>query len=278
MSELDTPTSEVDSPFKVKRSPFRIFRSVLFALILREMQTRFGARRMGFIWVVFEPLAILVIVLAFHGIMHTIPMQGMDFVMYMVNGIVPFHLLRSIAWRLTDSISANQGLFGYRQVSPFDTLIARVIVELCIYACAYLIICFFIGFWLERDVTIADPFQWILALANGVLLSFSLGLAFSIISHGSPNSARVCKMTFVPLYITAGVFFPVWNLPENKLFLVAWNPYVEVINNIRAATFDNYPVVSGLDTAYPTYLSLVVLFFSMGVYRLRRQTLRAPKV
>nr|WP_275404966.1 ABC transporter permease [Burkholderia anthina] len=246
-------------------------------MFLREMQTRFGARRMGFIWLILEPLAILVIILVFHSFLRTTPMQGMDFVMYMVSGIVPFHMMRSIAWRLTDAIGANQGLFAYRQVMPFDTFVARVLVELCAYSCAYIIICFALSFWLKKDVSINDPLMWVLALLVGVLLSFSLGIAFAIISHSIPNSARICKLSFIPLYITAGVFFPVWELPSEKMYFISWNPYVEVIDNIRAAAFDNYPVTKGLSAGYPIYFTIVLTFIVMLIYRRQRQVLRAPK-
>ncbi|WP_321811258.1 ABC transporter permease [Burkholderia sp. BCC1985] len=268
--------SDFESPFKANRSSWKIFRSVLFALFLREMQTRFGARRMGFVWVVLEPLAILVIILAFHSFLHATPMQGIDFVMYMVSGIVPFHMMRSIAWRLTDSLQANQGLFAYRQLMPFDTFVARLIVELCTYSCAYLIICFALGFWLGHDVSINDPLMWVWALTVGIFLSFSIGVTFGLIAHLIPNSGRICKMLYIPLYITAGVFFPIWNLPQDKMFLISWNPYVEIINNVRAATFENYPAVKGMSSAYPLYFTVASTFFVMVAYRRLRQSLRTP--
>ncbi|RQZ28614.1 ABC transporter [Burkholderia sp. Bp9017] len=268
--------SDFESPFKANRSSWKIFRSVLFALFLREMQTRFGARRMGFVWVVLEPLAILVLILVFHAFVHASPMQNMDFIMFMVSGIVPFHMMRSIAWRLTDALQANQGLFAYRQLMPFDTFVARLMVELCAYACAYFLICFALAFWLQRDVSVSDPLMCVWALAVGTLVSFSLGVAFGMIARVIPNSARVCKLTFIPLYLTAGVFFPVWNLPPDKIFMIAWNPYVAVIENIRVAIFDNYPVTKGLSSNYPLVFSLVLTFFVMVAYRRMRQIMRTP--
>jgi capsular polysaccharide transport system permease protein len=211
------------------------------------------------------------------GRFRAIPVQGIDFVMFMVSGIVPFHLMRSLAYRLTDAVPANQGLFAYRQLMPFDTFIARLIVELCTYTCAYLIICFVIGFWLGRDVRINDPLAWLLALGDGVLLSFALGVAFAMISHRFPSMSRVCRLSFIPIYLTAGVFFPIWRVPQDKLIFIAWNPYVEVIDNIRAATFENYPVTEGLNSSYPVYFSLILLFIVMAVYRGQRQILRAPR-
>ncbi|KVC41761.1 ABC transporter [Burkholderia pseudomultivorans] len=269
---------KLESPFKANRSSLQIVRSVLFALFMREMQTRFGARRMGFVWVVFEPLAILVVILVFHAALHTAPMRGIDFVMFLFSGIAPFHMMRNIAWRLTDSIQANQGLFSYRQVMPFDTFVARLIVELCTYSCAYFIICFFLGFWLKHDVLINDPLAWLGALGVGILLSFAFGMAFAMIGNSIPNSSRICKLSFIPLYVTSGVFFPIWNLPHEKMYLFALNPYVGIIDGIRSATFQNYPVTKGVGIEYSIFFALTLLFVVMMMYRRQRQTLRAPKV
>ncbi|WP_175836409.1 ABC transporter permease [Burkholderia anthina] len=270
--------SELESPFRANRSSLRIVRSVLFALFLREMQTRFGARRMGFVWVILEPLAILVVILTFHALLRATRMQSMDYVMFLVSGIVPFHMMRNIAWRLTDSIQANQGLFAYRQVAPFDTFVARLIVELCTYSCAYLIICFFLGFWLGHDVLISNPLEWLWAIGVGVFLSFWFGVAFAIIGHSIPGAARVCKLSFIPLYITSGIFFPIWNMPEKEIYFFSWNPYVEVVDGIRAAVFDNYPVTKGLSYSYPLCFAIVLAFFVMVAYRRQRQALRSVKV
>ncbi|SAK56521.1 ABC-2 type transporter [Caballeronia hypogeia] len=270
--------SELESPFKANRSSLSIVRSVLFALFLREMQTRFGARRMGFVWVILEPLAILVIVLVFHALLKATRMQSLDYVMFLVSGIVPFHMMRSIVWRLTDAIQANQGLFAYRQVAPFDTFVARLIVELCTYSCAYIIICAFLGFWFQHDVLISNPLEWLGALAVGVFLSFWLGVAYAMISHSIPGAARVCKMTLIPLYLTSGILFPVWNLPERQVSFFSWNPYVDVIDNVRAAVFDNYPVTKGLNYGYPLVFSVVLAFLVMVAYRRQRQLLRSAPV
>ncbi|WP_322062760.1 ABC transporter permease [Paraburkholderia sp. J63] len=270
--------SELESPFKASRPPLKIVRSVLFALFMREMQTRFGARRMGFVWVVFEPLGILAIILIFHAALRTRPMQGIDFAVFLFSGIVPIHMMRNIAWRVSDAVQANQGLFAYRQVMPFDTFVARLIVELCTYSCAYIIICIFLGIWLQRDILISDPLAWIWYMMIGVLLSFSLGIAFAMIGHAVPNSARLCKMSFIPLYITSGVLFPIWNLPQDKIAIISLNPYVGIIEGIRSAMFANYPIPKSLGVGYPIIFSVVLTFLSMAIYRKRRQALRAPKV
>lgn len=268
--------AELESTFRADRSSLKIMQSVLFALFMREMQTRFGARRMGIVWVVLEPLAILSIILTFYSFFHAPPVQGLDFVMYMVSGIVPFHMMRSIAWRLTDAVPANVGLFSYRQVTPFDAFLVRTFVEVCVYFCSYVVICSALGLWLGHDVLIHDPAAWLWAVAVGILLSFSIGIVFALIAHAAPSMGRFLRLLYFPIYITSGIFYPIWRLPNEHLSLMAWNPYVEVVNNIRLATFENYPVMPDLHSGYPLRFSLILLLIAMAIYRLRRQELRVP--
>ncbi|AXK64596.1 ABC transporter permease [Burkholderia sp. IDO3] len=269
---------KLESTFKIRRSSLAIVKSVMFALFMREMQTRFGARRMGFLWVLMEPLAILAIILVFHTFVRTIQLSGVDVVMFMVSGIVPFHMMRNIAWRVSDGLTANQGLFSYRQVMPFDAFVARLIVEICMYSCAYIIICFFLAVWFDHDVLVNDPPAWIWALVVGIFLSFAFGVLFAIIGHAFPAAARPCKLVYIPLYVTSGVFFPISKIPPDKMPLVEWNPYVEIIESIRAAMFDGYSQSSILNYNYPLVLSLVLMFIVMVLYRSRRQILRVPPI
>ncbi len=266
--------AEVDSAFKAKRSSLKIFQSVLFALFLREMQTRFGARRMGLVWVIMEPLSILVVILTFYAFFKVSPVQGMDFIVYMVSGIVPFHMMRNISWRMIDAIQANQGLFSYRQVLPFDTFVARMIVEICVYSCAYLIISFFLGFWFGHDVLISDPLKWCFSMAMGILVAFSIGVLFAIIGHALPRLKLALRLSYLPIYLTSGVFYPVWRIPDEKLSWLAWNPYLEIIENVRSSMLENYPAVDRLDFFYPLYFSCFSLFLSLLLYRWRREDLR----
>lgn len=267
-----------ENTFRAKRTPLKIMGAVLFALFMREMQTRFGARRLGFFWVVMEPLSILVIILSFHAFLHTVPVQGVDVVMYMVEGIVPFHMFRSIAVRTVDATIANQGLFGYRQVMPFDTFIARGVVEVCVYACAYVLICACLGIWNGRDVLIAEPLQFIWILLQGIVLAQVLGILFAMIAHAVPALLKPCRLAFIVLYVTAGIFFPISVVPQNKLIFMTWNPYVAIVEQLRGAALSGYTMSANLNYDYPLIVTITISFFVMGLYRLRRQYLRTPSV
>lgn len=250
-------------------------RSVLFALVLREMLTRFGTRRMGAFWMVFEPILHVAIIMFIFTAIRGREVPGMDFPMYLATGMIPFFMMRNIALRLMDAISANQALFAYQQIKPLDTLIARTIVEFSLYACVYVLVIGALAFWGGYTIALHDPLAWFGALATGLVFSVGLGLVFCVWTQAFPNAKTFIRVMFLPVYLISGVIFPIWNLPQEYLPWLLWNPYLHIIDNLRSSIFVPYPVTYGISYVYPAKVALVTFFAGMALYRLRRHDLVA---
>ena len=111
------------------RSGFEVQKVTVEALFLREIRTRFGKFRLGYLWAILEPSAHLLILLGIFGyIMHR-TMPDISFPVFLLNGLIPFFIFSSISNRSVGAIEANQGLFNYRPVKPIDTIIARALLE-----------------------------------------------------------------------------------------------------------------------------------------------------
>ncbi len=258
---------------RVKRSPLQIMRDVLFALVLREFLTRFGSRRMGAFWMLFEPAAHIGVMLFIFTVIRAREMPGMDFALFLVTGMIPFFLMRNIATKLMSAIDANQALFAYPNIKIFDTYIARVMVELFIYTGVYAVLMFILGFWGGHDVSIAHPLEWFINLFVGITFAFALGLIFSVSAQVMPNFKSIVGLVFMPIYLISGIIFPLWIIPAKYLPWVLWNPFAHIVSNIRASVFVHYPVIPGVSQAYPAMCAIVFLFIGLGLYRARRERL-----
>ncbi|HEN6956346.1 TPA: ABC transporter permease, partial [Escherichia coli] len=122
------------------RSGFEVQKAAVHALFLRELRTRFGKYRLGYLWAVLEPAAHLLIMLAIFGFFMHRTMPDISFPVFLINGIIPYFIFSNIATRSIGAIEANQGLFNYRPVRPIDTIIARAILEVLIYSIVYLVL------------------------------------------------------------------------------------------------------------------------------------------
>ncbi len=259
----------------LKRTPLRIMRSVVFALVLREMRTRFGSRRMGAFWMLFEPVMHILFMVFMFSVIRNRHVPGMDYPIYFLTGMVPFFLMRNISLKMMDAVEANKALFAYPNIKPFDTFVARTIVEFSLWTCVYVLILLSMGMWLGYSISIAYPLQWFGALAVGIAYSFGVGLVLCVVVEAMPNSKSFIRLIFMPLYFISGVIFPVWMIPTQYLPWLLWNPYLHMIDNIRSAVFPSFPVTSGISHEYPIAITSVTLFLGLALYRLRRRELLA---
>ncbi|HFO7348730.1 TPA: ABC transporter permease, partial [Escherichia coli] len=76
----------------MKRSGFEVQKVTVEALFLREIRTRFGKFRLGYLWAILEPAAHLLVLLGIFGyIMHR-TMPGISFPVFLLNGLIPFFI------------------------------------------------------------------------------------------------------------------------------------------------------------------------------------------
>ncbi|MDQ2138285.1 ABC transporter permease [Alcaligenaceae bacterium B3P038] len=259
----------------IKRSPFSVVRAVLFALVVREVRGRFAMNRLGAFWFIFEPLAHIGILLIIFTLVRGKPNYGPPLPMFLVTGIIPFLLFKNISLKGMEAISANKALFAYRQIKPFDTIIARAIVECALMACVYGALIFALGFWGGYDVAIHYPLKWLAVMAIGIIFSIGLALIFCVIGEALPELKSLIKIIFMPLYFISCVIVPLWLIPAHFREWIWWNPFLHLVDGAREATFLYYPDINGVDLIYAAEASLISFFVGVVLYRLRRKQLQA---
>ncbi|MGO2769969.1 ABC transporter permease [Pseudomonas taetrolens] len=258
------------------RSSFQIQKSVIFALMLREARARFGVRRMGAVWTLIEPICHLLIFSVLFALIRGRTVAGVEYPVFVLVGMAPFLLYRNTALRLMDSLRENRSLFGYKQIKPLDTYIARVLVETCISAVVYAILVF--GFaWYGFDMKVANPLMWVTTLILGLLFAFGLGMVLALITHALPSLKTVIRMAFFPLYFISGVLVPASYLPQAMMPLLLLNPFLHIVELIRAEVLPHYTPVAGVSEGYVATFTVVLLFIALGSYRARRLHLISTK-
>ncbi|WP_409283083.1 ABC transporter permease [Pseudomonas putida] len=258
------------------RSPFQIQKSVIFALVLREGRARVGKRRMGAAWVLIEPICHLLIFSVLYAILRGRSVTGVEYPVFVLVGLAPFLLYRNTALRLMDSLRENRSLFGYKQIKPLDTYVARVIVETCISATVYAILVF--GFaWFGYDMSVQNPLQWVATLFLGLCFAFGLGMLLALITHAIPSIKSVVRIAFFPLYFISGVLIPASYLPSAMMPLLLLNPFLHLLELIRGEVLPNYTPVDGVSPNYVIAFTIVLLFVSLGTYRVRKLHLISTK-
>ncbi len=245
-------------------------------MVLREARARFGDRRMGAVWTLIEPICHLLIFTVLFSLIRGRTVAGVEYPVFVLVGMAPFLLFRNTALRLMDSLRENRSLFAYKQIKPLDTYIARVLVETCISATVYAILV--LGFaWYGFDMTVSNPLQWVASLILGLLFAFGLGMLLALITHALPSLKVVIRMAFFPLYFISGVLLPASYLPPAMMPLLLLNPFLHLVELIRAEVLPHYTPVDGVSEEYVITFTVILLFVALGSYRARRLHLISTK-
>lgn len=253
------------------RSGLEVQKAAVKALFLREIKTRFGKYRLGYLWAALEPMAHMLILLGIFGYVMHRTMPDISFPVFLINGIIPYFIFSNISKRSIGAIEANQGLFNYRPVRPIDTIISRAILETVIYAIVYILMMTIVGL-VGESFKIIDVitliFSWILL----VIFSSGIGLIFMVIGKTFPETEKFLPILIKPLYFISCIMFPLHNVPKEYWPYLLWNPLVHAVELSRESVFPGY-ISAGVSLSYLGFCALITLFVGLALYRTREEAM-----
>jgi capsular polysaccharide transport system permease protein len=242
------------------RSSWEIQKSVIYALFLREVNVRFSAGKIGYIWIFLEPLLQILVFVTVKLLLFG-KNSTFDYAVFITVGFIAYNLFRHIVNSSMSAFKSNKALFAYKQVKPIDTLIARLLVEIMIMGVISLV---FIGagFYFSYDMNPQNLGMVLITFIWLILFSFGLGLFVSVIGFFFTSFSKVVKLAMMPLMFISAIFYTLEDLPPSAQELLAINPLVHFMELIHASyfysltdQFVNYTYIL-MWTAFPLYIGL----------------------
>lgn len=247
------------------RSSLSIACSTWKALFLREAVKRISAQRAAWIWVLFEPLSHITFIVVLYSTVRVHTIGGIDTVIWIVAGMLPFFAFRRTTVQCLNAISANRALFAYRQVKPIDTVLVRAVVEGFLMLLVSIILLAGIQLF-HQDVFPADALAVLEGSFGLWLLGIGLGLVFSVAVELVPEFERVIGVAMYPLYLLSGVMFPIAGVPLPFRDWLALNPIVHGLEAVRVGFSPYYHTVPGLQIGYLYGIALVAVFLGLALH------------
>ena len=232
------------------RTPWQVTRSVWYAMFMREAISRTMADRMGWFWMIFEPVAFvgsMVFIRSF--IRGDRLIVNAEFIPWMIMGLMGFFLVREGMMQGMGAINANSSLFAYRQVRPIDPVLVRNFLEGMLRTFVFLMFIaggLMLGLEMNPDNAIRAMGAWLSLWTLGV----GLGLCTSVAATMIPEVGRVIRMASLPLLIISGVIFPLNQLPHWLLEYLMLNPIPHGLETLRLGFFERYQVINGTSMLY----------------------------
>jgi capsular polysaccharide transport system permease protein len=255
------------------RTPFQVLRDVTFGLLIRELKTRFGSYRLGYAWALIDPLLMISAFSLIFGLRNHSGFGGAPAPLFITAGYLPFLFFRNVVSKLQSAVSANMGLFCYRQVTPFATFVSRFILEVMVGMMVGIILVLGL-LWFGFDAIPADPLQVILGYLLLMVFSFSIGIVFCVVGNLFQEANKFLGLLMMPLMFISCVMYPLATIPSQYQHWFLWNPLVHALELIRSGWISGYksPNVSW---TFLSCVTLLLLTFAMSCYRLNHRRLIA---
>ena len=241
------------------------------ALFRREMKTRFGRSRLGYLWVLFEPLAHIGIMILLIGTLNHggLPPIGQSFAVFYFTGIIPFHIFTHTAGHLIGSVPENRPLLQIPRVRVLDIFAARALLEVVtelIVSAIFLLAFAAIGL----DAMPLEP----LAVVGALLLLWAAAIGIGMISAAIvsvfPAWERIWGAATSLIYFTSGTFYVPRMMPVWIRDILVWNPVLQGIELVRLHYFHE-PAPEWLSVRYLVGFALSALAIALVMEKIMRR-------
>lgn len=245
---------------------------VVTALLIREMEARFGSKPGGYLWALLDPAAhVLVLTIAFQAIARA-PALGTSFPLFFATGYIAFQFYQAMVSYVNAAVRANKSLLSYPNVAPIDTVVARYFLQFATTIMVAVVVLGTIAAWMR----VPPELSWLPILEAafaGSMLGLGIGLINNVMFVKYPLYEKIFSIVNRPLYMISGVFFLPDMIPPPYRDIVLLNPLVHVIMRFRTGFYDEYRAI-GLDMGYTYTFAFLTLFFGMLLFSASSTLLR----
>lgn len=242
--------------------------SVIGALLMRELHTRYGRENIGYLWIFIEPMTLAGAVSLIH-VGSAAHGETINPVAFFLLGYTVFLMFRGMISRAESTLEANMPLLYHRRVTIFDMMFARALLEGASTIVTYVVL---MGLIITMGVTTFPDRP--LELVIGMFFMFWFSFALSMIICGWTHDNRLVARLIHPLtYILmplSGAFYQLIWIPEPYRTWMSYFPLTVIYELIRYGQFhaaeDTY-----VDIPYITAWCLLLTYGGLVFIRATRR-------
>ncbi|NNU16764.1 ABC transporter permease [Parvularcula sp. ZS-1/3] len=251
---------------------FSISSRVVNALILRELNSRYGNSRLGYLWAIANPIISIMVLFFLFSTIRSRETGDIPILMFLVTGWFSYGYYQTMVSSIANGEAANRSLMMHQPVTRLDVMASRAVVE-TLTTVSFFVVGVAIAAIIEDATLPNDPILVLASFAAAGTFGLSLGLAMGAILTYFPFAMNFLQPVNRIGFFVSGVLFTATMLPSWLYPYIRWNPMLHPIEGIRQGWFEVYtsPV---LDLTYTFSIALPLL--AVGLY-LERRTRRGIK-
>lgn len=212
---------------------------VIYALLMREVLTRYGRHNIGFLWLFVEPMLFTTGVTILWTLAKAVHGSSLPIVAFALTGYSSVLLWRNMPSRCIGAIEPNLALMYHRNVRVIDIFLARLLLEAGGATISFVVLSLFyiyIG-WLE-------PPEDILTVVEGWLLLAWFGAALAMLLGALAEKSELVERLWHPvsyiMFPLSGAAFMVDALPPSAQHYALYVPMVNGVEIVRNGYFGDH--------------------------------------
>jgi capsular polysaccharide transport system permease protein len=242
---------------------------ILWALMMRELATRYGRDNIGFLWLIGEPLIFAFGVLIMWNIIKPPYEHGIRVTPFVITGYMPILLMRHMISHGLNSVRANTALLYHRQITILHLYTARLALEF-----VSLSLSLFVSVGVLIAFNLMD-FPHALPLVYGgwfllAWISFGVTLILAAMAEVMEYVERFVQLFTYVLIPLSGTFYMVAWLPYQFRKPVMYIPFINCVEMIRAGFFGEF-VPTYYNAAYAAAWGGALTFVGLFLLRFVRE-------
>lgn len=241
---------------------------VMFAVMLRNIRTRFFGHGLGYLIALGWPLTHILVLLTMWSAMNRAAPFGESVVLFLATGTVPFMVFSYLSRFMQFSVVLTRPLLAFPEVKVLDVLFASGVLEI-LSSCCVVLILLVLAWLFDIPVMPRDLVEAFYAFCAAILLGFGFGVINGVIALAAPMWMTGYALCMIVLWISSGVVFVPDFLPEPARSIAAYNPVLQVVEWMRSAYYEGYGE-GLLDRRYVLEVAIGAIFLGLVVERASR--------
>lgn len=212
---------------------------VIYALLMREILTRYGRHNIGFLWLFVEPMLFTTGVTILWTVSGATHGSSLPIVAFALTGYSSVLLWRNMPARCIGAIEPNLALMYHRNVKAIDIYLARILLEFGGATISFITLSIFYMYveWLEPpDDVLKVVGGWLLLTWFGASLAMFLGA----VGEKSELVERFWHPASYIMFPLSGAGFMVDALPTKFQNFMLYVPMVNGVELVREGYFGDH--------------------------------------
>jgi capsular polysaccharide transport system permease protein len=243
---------------------------ILFAIILREMRTRFGRARLGYVWALLEPIShIATLGSVFSLLNHAPPPVGDHLFLFYLTGLLPFLMFGHVISEVTGAFAANAPVLQIPLVKRIDVILARSLLSLANEIVVGIVV-FGVAGLIGWQGMPADLLTVMTAICMLWLVAVGIGALNIVLVEFMPGWDTFFNALIRVLYFASGIYYSPIAMPSAIRAVLVYNPVLQANEWFRSGFYAGYQP-HWLDRGYVVMWALGALLVGLAAERAARR-------